>query len=186
MAFSHPTMEMNLYRIEIIHDINLFLDGDTPIISSYNDSPFMHPEILPGTRVGRWQSKPYLDNYVELNYGETYQIKLHNYTWDRCLAIIYLNAQPLGQWILEPRSEFLSKKFQFDRYGTQSDIIEVRFQPEKWDSTMIGRLINEKICPPPMLAVDSVKETIMYVRLVSKRRYQPYQTGVAYRGHYST
>lgn len=178
---SQFNMELNLYRIEIVHLINLSEDGDTAIIPSYNDSPFMYPEILPSTRVGRWESTPYLDNYVELDYGEKYQIKLHNYTWDRCLAVVYLNNQLLDKWLLEPRSELLSKDFYFNRYGTQSDLIEVRFQPEKWNQDMIGRLMNETSCPSPMFSINPIKQTLMYVRLVGKRRYQPYQTNVAFR-----
>ena len=167
MSFSTPSIELNLYKVEILRDIPLTRDGGRPIEPNYNDSPFMNPEIYPSTRVGRWESVPNLENYVELDYGQMYKIKLHNYTWTYCLASIIFEGRLIGEWPLKPRShvvingpktgysyqfgsdrpqfeanqstflqpneiDSLSNGFQFTKYGTQSDMIEVHFKPEQW------------------------------------------------------
>jgi len=218
MSFTTPSMEMNLYKVEIVHDINLFKDGDLYIPPNYNDSPFMHPEIFPSTRVGRWNTRPHLENYVELDYGEYYKIKLFNYTWDRCVARVLINEKPIGEWKISPRSNItidktldvvskgsnlkvgdigdtcniigLSKgwsmvncgdKLRFTKYGTQSDLITVYFQREKWTENSIDNLMNGECKPIPIWSVDSSKETIIYVRLVGKRRYNPYDSVVSLR-----
>src|ERR1700677_3334659 len=107
MSFTTPTMEMNLYRVEIVHHIDLIKDGDLRILPNYNDSPFMHPEIFPSTRVGRWETLPHLENYVELEYGQYYKIKLSNYTWNRCVARIFINEQSIGAWEIESRGHVI-------------------------------------------------------------------------------
>jgi hypothetical protein len=203
MSFSNPSMEMNLYRAEILHDIDLIKDGDLPILSNHIDSPFMNPEIFPSTRVGRWKTQPHLENYVELDYGEQYKIKLFNYTWGRCMVNVTIDNKPIGEWKINARSQITIRRpqmnpsfkcgpqednrinhddhFRFFKYGTQSDLIVIRFRPEKWTDNMIDNLMNGECKEVPIWSLDSTKETIMYVRLVCKRRYSPYQTVIAFR-----
>ena len=64
-------MEMNLYRVEIVHDINLARDGDRQIFANQIDSPFMNPEILPSTRVGRMAKHPTLGELCRARYWTT-------------------------------------------------------------------------------------------------------------------
>jgi hypothetical protein len=96
---------MNLYKVEIVHDINLKRDGDLHILSNHIDSPFMNPEIFPSTRVGRWETIPHLENFVELDHGQYYKIKLFNYTWFSCVASVSINDHPIGAWKLGPRRQ---------------------------------------------------------------------------------
>jgi hypothetical protein len=214
MSFTTPSMEMNLYKVEIVHHIDLIKDGDLPILPNYNDSPFMHPEIFPSTRVGRWETRPHLENYVELEYGEHYKIKLFNYTWNRCIAKIFINEKNIGEWKIESRSHIIidrpkisthcdivssidscfvenninywfyyydNNRFRFTKYGTQSDLISVYFEPEKWTERTITNLMEGECNPMPIWSLNPTKETIMYVRLVGKRRYQPYHTVISFR-----
>lgn len=186
MSFTQPTMELNLYRVEILRSVSLVQDGDRYIAPNYNDSPFLYPEIIPATRVGRWNTVPSLDNFVELDPGQRYQIKITNYTWKPCHVNVRLNQDLLGRWIIPGHDHLLiDRHFHFD----QLTLIEAEFQPNHWTDATLTHIRN----PPPPLSprqlvenqlhetTDYSRETIIYVRLVPKQRYQPYQTCVGYR-----
>lgn len=190
MSFSYPTIELDLYRVEIIHEISLIKDGDLPIVPDYSDSPFQHPEIMPSARVGRWYAYSTMDSYVELDVFEPYKIKLYNYTSKRCNAKVYINEVLVGRWIMNPRKTITIDRpqnsksgeiFRFSRMGTQSDLIEVKFQPEHLTERNMNDQIYGERCPPSLLVVEPIKETIMYIRLVAKRRYMPFASNIAFR-----
>jgi hypothetical protein len=187
MSFANPAMEMNLYRVEIVHDINLARDGDHQIFANQIDSPFMNPEILPSTRVGRWQSIPHLENYVELDIGQPYKIRLFNYTWKWCVAAVAMNGQSWGQWLIEPRQSITIKGpngpswLTFEGHDAQTDLITVRFEPEQWNDRNLTHLRQPSSHADPMFQLDGSRETLMSIRLVAKRRYNPYSTVVALR-----
>ncbi len=221
MSFSNPSMEMNLYKVEIVHDINLEKDGDLHILSNHIDSPFMNPEIFPSTRVGRWETRPHLENYVELDYGSYYKIKLFNYTWTDCVANVTINENHVGEWKIGARGQitidrplppnerqptfrqkdlfplieknmFVQKetewfnnncenRFRFSKYGTQSDLIHVRFRPARWTENTLSNLMNGECKEMPIWSLNSTKDTLMFVRLVAARRYNPYPTVIGLR-----
>jgi hypothetical protein len=173
MAFRSPSLELNLYRVEILHDIDLVNDGYTRIVDDYSSSPFFDPEIFPSTRVGRWNAVPHLDGYVELDYGQNYQIKIHNYTWRYVSAVVYINGNLNIHLQIDPNSQKILESSQFTRYGTQSDLIEVHFQPEKNSEGATNRLIYGQTLNSPISQLDTAKSTVISVRLVAKRRYDP-------------
>ena len=169
-------MELNLYKVNIIHSVDLLRDGDLHIKPHYNDSPFIHPEIFPSTRVGRWETSPHVENYVELVTGENYKIQMSNFTWRRCLATVMINNCQVGQYFIWPNQSVTINGRQFTQTGTQSDLIEVRFTPDKFSESNFQEDLMTNQCPTPanVMLPHHCKETIIYVRLVAKRFHNPY------------
>ena len=127
-----------------------------------------------------------MENYVELDTGQPYKIRLFNYTWKRCAATVTINGQDWGAWLIEPRQSMTVKWpdghpwFTFKGHDAQTDLITVRFEPEQWTDRNLTQLSQ----PPQSNSVfelDGSRETLMSIRLVAKRRYNPYSTTVAAR-----
>ena len=133
-------MSLNLYEVKILRDERLYESGGMPLKNlNYNDS-FFYPEIIPKSRVGRWDTTPKLTEFVQMFEGQTFEIQIFNYTYFFSKTVVKLDDTLIGTFYIKPNSNITLPEITYKMSNeTGNSIVYVSFIPELRTEQAVAR-----------------------------------------------